>query len=133
MLTITKSKLQELIGEIKNDFNVLDCRKDILPVKQYFLPVEQITLREDIDGKISEPPKPEKFILFGMNLRDLLALSQLDEIMKKNNEDFFYWQKRNMSVVIGVTDEHFDRIPSGDIVLQFKASINYSIFFYGYK
>ncbi|HDH04034.1 MAG TPA: hypothetical protein ENH22_00745 [Candidatus Campbellbacteria bacterium] len=70
---------------------------------------------------------PKKFILLGLDLLDLEALTYLDEIMQNPNEDFFYLQKRKQSVVIGLTAENIDTAPGGDIVFQDVGETKYRV------
>jgi sulfhydrogenase subunit beta (sulfur reductase) len=82
----------------------LDYLPSVRSIKEFFLPA-----REDVfvveKNKIRESIAPKKFILFGLNSSDLEALTQLDEIMAKPTEDYFYFQKRNSAVIIGLINE----------------------------
>lgn len=142
MLVIEKQKVNALVAELaKNNIVVIPhCRKDgecvfekfemgmeidldytytILPAKQFFLPATDNTfVFEKKRGEVSVPEKEEKFILFGLNLRDLEAITQLDEIMQKPIEDFFYFQKRNRATIIGLTNETTKNFPGGDLILE---------------
>lgn len=106
MFTITKNNLEELVKELSKKFNLIDVRKDNLPAKQYFLPPEEeIFVFHKKSGKTITPKTSEPFILFGLNLRETEALVQLDEIMKTNNPDYFYFQKRNSAIIISLIEE----------------------------
>lgn len=126
MLVIEKEKIRELVEKLSESFFVFapvkrkdgecsfekfeeNCELDfsytatILPAKKFFLPErEEILIYNAKKKKIFVPHRPKKFILFGLNVRDLEALSQLDEIMKKPLEDFYYFKKRKSATVIGV-------------------------------
>ncbi len=125
--------MERFLEELKKKSEVFDINPpacgDKLPFKKYFFPAVQETFSSDKKGKIktanpirniiSNGTRPaDKFVLFGLNLPQLEALTQLDEIMSKPYEDFFYWQNRKQSIVIGVIDEPLDVAPGGDIVLQ---------------
>jgi sulfhydrogenase subunit beta (sulfur reductase) len=79
----------------------LDYLPSVRSIKEFFLPA-----KEDIfiskNEKISESQKPYDFIIFGLNENDLEALVQLDELMAKPFEDYFYFQKRNRATIIGL-------------------------------
>ncbi|MDO8555364.1 MAG: 4Fe-4S dicluster domain-containing protein [bacterium] len=129
MLVIEQEKIRELVEKLSESFSVFaptkrkdgecsfekfekNCELDfdytatILPAKKFFFPEkEEILIYNAKNKKISSPPRLKKFILFGLNERDLEALSQLDEIMKKPLEDFYYLQNRKSATVIGVLNE----------------------------
>jgi len=121
MLVIAKRNFEFFIEKLRSEFGFFDLRdvNSPLPFKKYFFPEVQEIFKSDKKGKISVSKTPAKeFVLFGLSLTDLDAIAYLDEIMKKPNEDFFYYQKRNKAVIIGITDEDFDAAPSGDIIFQ---------------
>ncbi|MFH1979308.1 MAG: 4Fe-4S dicluster domain-containing protein [Patescibacteria group bacterium] len=97
MLVIEKKNLEKLLEELSKKSKTIDVRKNILPVKQYFLPPEE---------QIFPNKKPEnEFILFGLSLRETEALIQLDKIMNEPEKDFFYIQKRNLSTIVSIIEE----------------------------
>ena len=120
MLIIAEKNLDVLINKLKEEFDFFDVRNnDPLPFKKYFFPPEQEIFSLDKKKKIMTAKAPAKeFILFGLPLPALEALTYLDEIMEKPNEDFFYWQKRDKATIIGLIDNDIDAAPGGDIVLQ---------------
>lgn len=134
MLVINKDGLENFLQKLKEEFKVFDLRSfyDPLPFKKYFFPPEQEIFSSDKKGKIKTPKLPEKFVLFGLHLPALEALTYLDEIMKKPNEDFFYFQKRKQAIVIGLIDEEIDSMPGGDIIFQ-KIGDKYKVWFDGVK
>ncbi len=82
------------------DFNY---RPTVLSIKQFFFPAKEETFAFDTKKKKVLPQaRPEKIVLFGLNLRDTEALVQLDEIMKKPKPDYFYFQKRNLATVVSI-------------------------------
>ncbi len=88
-------------------------------VKEFFYPAEEeIFVFDKKRNKISTPQKAKPFVIFGLNLRDLEAITQLDEIMLKPNQDFFYFQKRNSAVIIGISNEPVKIPPGGDLILE---------------
>jgi len=94
MLIIKEQKIDEFLEKLKEKFEVFDVREDKLLFKQYFFPAEERIF------PVSKPPK--KFVVFGLDPLDLEALTQLDEIMSKPKEDFYYWQRRKQALVIGI-------------------------------
>ena len=94
MLAIKQEKTEEFLEKLKEKFEVFDVRNNKLPFKQYFLPASE--------QMFPLPKPPKKFVIFGLDPVDLEALIQLDEIMSKPKEDFFYWQRRKQALVIGI-------------------------------
>jgi formate hydrogenlyase subunit 6/NADH:ubiquinone oxidoreductase subunit I len=128
MLIIEQENLEKFLGKPKEDFIFFDVRNDKLPFKKYFLPPMQETFtRNPMSSDFKVPKPPQKFVIFGLNLLQLEALTQLDEIMKKPNEDFFYWQNRKQAIVIGLLDEEIDSMPGGDIIFQKISDNQYKI------
>jgi len=126
-LVIEKKQIKDWLGQLKKDFTVIDIRKAILPVKQYFLPPRQdififnkkkSQLSGPVDGSSSSPTKQKNLLIFGLGLSDLEAMTQLDEIMRKPQPDFFYWQKRDKAILIGLIDELVEVAPGGDMLLE---------------
>lgn len=123
MLVINDKNLEVFIEKLKEKFDFFDIRNDKLPFKKYFFPpVQEIFTRNPLSKSKTSDLKtaktPAKFVLFGLNLPQLEALTQLDEIMQKPNEDFFYFQNRKQSIVIGLIDVEIDAMPGGDIIFQ---------------
>lgn len=118
MLIIQAEKIEKLKEELAEKNTLIDVRKNILPVKQFFLPgTEEIFIYEKNKARPAKKPKP--FIIFGLNLRDTEALVQLDEIMKKPNPDFFYLQKRNSASIISIIEEDGPLPHTGiDLILE---------------
>lgn len=83
----------------------LDYLPTLRSIKEFFLPAKEDVFIIDKSRRLRVGTPTEtsgKFILFGLNLRDLEALTQLDEIMAKPIEDYFYFQKRNKATIIGL-------------------------------
>ena len=117
MLVIAQENLEKFLGKLKEKFDFFDVKDDKLPFKKYFFPpIEEIF--KSVKGKISVAKPAKKFILFGLPLPALEALTYLDEIMRKPKEDFFYLQNRKQAIVIGLIDEEIDSMPGGDIIFQ---------------
>lgn len=121
MIVIQENQIGNFLEALKKDFDVFDIRPptggDKLPFKKYFFPPVEETFTAQKE-KTSAPKAPKKFILFGLNFFQLEALNYLDEIMKKPNEDFFYFQKREHSFVIGLVDFKIDFASAGDMVFE---------------
>ncbi len=114
-----ESVFEQFIPGKTIDFNYLPTLRS---AKEFFFPSNENTFVFDKRKNQIETPAQEKsFILFGLNQRDLGALTQLDEIMTKPNTDFFYFKKRKMATVIGLINEPVSasqRTPSGgDLIL----------------
>jgi len=93
-------------------------RVTITPPKQYFFPPEEI-LFTYAGKQIKTPSIPrKKLLIFGLSLRDLEAITQLDEIMLKPRPDYYYARRRTGSVLVGVTDETAHKSSSGDLILE---------------
>lgn len=106
MLVITQENLKKLLQKLGEGWKVFDTRNDRLPFKKYFFPPVQETFSSDKKSRIKTTKSTEKFVLFGLNSIQLEALTQLDEIMSKPHEDFFYWQRRKQAIVIGSNDKN---------------------------
>jgi len=117
---IEKKQIKEWLEELKKDFKVFDVRKSVLPAKQYLFPTKEKTfVFNNKSGELKTPENNKKdFIVFGLDLEDLEAMTQLDEIMNTPEPDFFYWQRREKSILVGLVDYSKDILPGGDIVLQ---------------
>lgn len=96
----------------------LDYLPTVRSAKEFFLPAREETFifnKNNGEVKISSKTKP--FVVFGLNLRDLEALEQLDEIMARSNPDFFYFGKRNKAVIIGLINNPAKIFPKADLIL----------------
>jgi len=120
---LEKSRIPELLEDLSKKYSVAYFQKDktALSAKGYFFPPQE-TLFSYLfkNKKLSLSPKPKKkFLLFGLDPIDLEALDQLDEIMTKPKEDYFYLQQRKNSVIVGLA-EYPLKVPVtvGDLILD---------------
>ena len=118
-LIIKKDQIKDWLEELKKDFKIIDTRKKVLPPKQYFLPPKEDIFNFDKKtNKLKTVDKSKNLLLIIGWLGQLEAMTQLDEIMEKPNKDFYYWQKRDKSVLIGIIDTSFKVPRGGDIILE---------------
>lgn len=118
-LLLEKSQFKGFLEELKKKFNVFDVREDILPPKRYFFPpMEETFVFNKKDETVSFPRSKKNFVLFGVKPFDLAAITQLDLIMKKSFPDFFYLQKREKSIIIGLSEKPLKNYAGGDLVLE---------------
>ena len=118
-LLIEKKQIKDWLGQLKEKFRVVDTRKAVLPAKEYFFPPrEEIFNFDKKSQRLTVPGYQKNLLVFGLNLADLEAMTQLDEIMKKPQPDFFYFQKRKRATIVGLTDESIKVAPGGDIILE---------------
>lgn len=118
-LVIEKKQIKDWLGQLKKKFAVVDMRKAVLPAKQYFLlPREEIFNFDKKKNQLSSPAYHKKLVILCYHLDQLEAMTQLDEIMKKPQPDFFYFQKRNQAILIGLIDKSVKVAPGGDIILE---------------
>ncbi len=118
-LVIKKKQIKDWLAELKKDFKVIDTRKSVLPPKQYFLPAKEDIFNFDRKKeKLKTIDKSNPVLLIIGHLSELEAMNQLDEIMEKPRHDFFYWQKRGKSVLIGIIDKTIEIPRGGDLVLE---------------
>ncbi|MBI5046086.1 MAG: 4Fe-4S dicluster domain-containing protein [Candidatus Niyogibacteria bacterium] len=111
--------LNGFLNELKKKFVVIDCRKNILAPKQYLFPAQETAFNFDIKkSRLKTLPPIKPFILFGLPLRDLEAITRLDEIMSRPNKNYYYFRRRSKTTIIGLTDEQFNIPPGGDLILQ---------------
>ena len=109
-----------VFDDLKNQQTaVLGYKTTILPPKQYFFPTEEMTFLHS-RGHVSTPKIPrQKLLIFGLSLQDLAAINYLDEIMSKPESDYFYWQRRKNSILIGFSDVSIPTTPPvGDLILE---------------
>lgn len=97
---------------------VFGYRVTILPPKQYLFPPEEPLFTCSGKGVRTPSPPDKKLLIFGLSLRDMEAITQLDEIMSTPHPDYFYWKRRARSVLVGVTDETVHVPPGGDLILE---------------
>ncbi|MEK7519687.1 MAG: 4Fe-4S dicluster domain-containing protein [Patescibacteria group bacterium] len=89
----------------KNDLTKAAFEYDttMLPPKKIFFPQEEVMLTQK-NGKIKEPDIEKKpVLLFGVHLVDIYGIVQLDEIMEKPVQDFYYARRRKSAVLVGIS------------------------------
>lgn len=127
-LVLEKNQVGVFLEELKEKFRVFDVREDILPPKKYFFPaIEEIFSFDKENSKVSYPKERGNFILFGLKNYDLEAITQLDIIMKKNWPDYFYLQKREKAILIGVSERPLSNYAGGDLILERINSRQYRV------
>lgn len=130
---LEKKEINNFLAELKKSFDVIDARFDILPPKQYFLPPkEEIFSFNKKSGKVSVPKAVKPFVIFGLTLADLEAVVQLDGIMRKPREDYFYFQRRNRALLIGLAEKPVClppacSLPGGDAILEKISENHYQV------
>jgi len=116
---IKEKQLEAFLKKLENKVQVFDIRGSVLPPKRYFFPSREITFTFDKKNKdLKTIKRPKSFILFGVSLKDLEAITYLDEIMNNPSRDYFYFNRRDKSILIGMTSKSFDVAPGGDIILR---------------
>lgn len=104
----TESVFEKFYPDMKIDFEYLPTLRS---AKEFFLPAEENIFIFDKSKRQVKTSTPnttgaiKNFILFGLNSRDLEAITQLDAIMTESNPDFFYFEKRNSATIIGLINE----------------------------
>ncbi len=118
-LVIKQKEIKPWLAALKDDFQVFEVNNDLLPPKQYFFPPrEDIFILRRKKNKLVIPKTNQPFLLFGLPPYDLQAIDQLDEIMKGEHPDYYYWQKRNNSVLVGLSDYCLELASGGDLILE---------------
>lgn len=87
----------------END-NITDLKPSLttLPPKKLFYPQKE-TLFEFINNTIKKPKNNFKPIaILGLTCNDLAGIILLDKVMTKPQKEWYYWQRRNRSLLIGV-------------------------------
>ena len=128
-LIIEKTQINNFLEDLKRKIEVFDIRKDTLPPKQYFFPPkEEIFSYNKKTKRVSVPKPKKKALLFGLNLDDLEAMTQLDEVMRKPKTDNFYFQRKNRTLRIGLTDVSIKSAPpGGDLIFEKINSREYQV------
>jgi len=127
-LVIEKKQIKNWLDELKKENIVIDSKKSVLPIKQHFFPPkENLFIFNKKTKKLKSPDYKKEIIIICHHLGQLEAMTQLDEIMEKPNPDFFYWQRREKSTLIGLIDESFEVAPGGDLILEKINSKQYKV------
>ncbi|MCR4284223.1 MAG: 4Fe-4S dicluster domain-containing protein [Parcubacteria group bacterium] len=128
MKILEEKRLNIFLDKLGKQAQLFDVRESILPPKRYFFPSREITFTFDKKSKsLSSQKAPKDFILFGISLKDLEAITYLDEIMQKPARDDFYFNKRDKSILIGLTGKEFNVAPGGDIILRKLKNDEYEV------
>ncbi len=96
---------------------VLGYKQTLLPPKIYFLPPEEELFKVQKD-RIEEPTIKNQSIIFGLNLKDLTGILQLDQIMGKKPADTYYAKRRERSTLVAVSEKKVGVPPRGDLILE---------------
>ena len=116
---------ETVFGKVEDPSKVvLSYKTTLLPPKIYFLPPEEELFRV-ANGRVQEMRSNRKFIVFGLNLKDLTAILQLDQIMGKTPADTFYQQKRAASTLVAISERAVGVPPKGDLILERISSTDY--------
>lgn len=136
---IAKKRIPELIDLLKERFEVFAPQKrkgelifssvtetskivltyatTVLPPKVLFLPPKEVLFTTKGET-VTEPPPPKPFVLFGLNLKDLAGVCELDEIMKQEPADSPYFKRREKATLIAISDKEVGVPPGGDLILE---------------
>lgn len=123
ILVLEKSNIPKLLEILSRKYSVINYQKNeiALSPKGYLLPPKEKLFSYSFKRKkiIDSPKLKKKLLLFGLDLIDIEAVDQLDEIMTKPKEDYFYLRKRKNTIIIGVA-EHSISVPiaAGDLILE---------------
>lgn len=85
--------------ELKLDFNVT-----VQSPKKYFLPQREDLLHFTRPGAQAEAAlvDAEPFVLIGVHPYDMVAINQLDRVMREGNPDELYLKRREAAIIIGI-------------------------------
>lgn len=88
---------------------ILDYPTTILPPTKFFFPSRECLFNYQ-NGKIKIPRLRERTLLFGVHLVDIHAIIQLDEIMSKPHQDYYYLKRRENTTIVGISgnEKHDD-------------------------
>jgi len=95
---------------IKNPAKIkLDYSTTILPPTKFFMPLREKLFRyQGNDFEIPETKLEQKVIIFGIHLVDIHAIIRLDKIMAEAPKDFYYWRRRNKTILIGISGSYIE-------------------------
>lgn len=96
---------------------VINYQTTVLPPKSFFLPPEEELFAVKSKGAIETVP-PEPFVIFGLNLKDLAGICQLDEIMEQEPSDSFYLKRRKRAILVAISNKEVGIPPGGDLILE---------------
>lgn len=119
MKFIEKTEISSFLKNLERENDIFDVTGSTLPPKQYFFPPEETTFTVSTNsGTITTPPAPRGFVLYGLTLRELEAITFFTAIMSTPEQDYYYFRRRKRALLIGVTSERFDVAPGGDIIFS---------------
>lgn len=121
-LVLEADKIVDFVKEISEKHCVVDVTRaqDLLPLaKKHIYPAAEELFKFDARrNKLNEVDQSKYLVVFGLDPADLRAMTQLDEIMLKPTPDFSYFQRRDKTILIGLTDFSLETEPIGDIILE---------------
>ncbi|HLC01174.1 MAG TPA: Ni/Fe hydrogenase subunit beta, partial [Candidatus Bathyarchaeia archaeon] len=91
----------ESASELRLDYDVT-----LLPPKKYFFPQRETLFTYDLAGGFSAKgltAEAKKTVIIGVHPYDIVALLHMDEIFRETKSDPYYFEKRNASIIIGVS------------------------------
>ena len=119
MRTLRGSQINAFLALLEESFTLFDVRDDPLSPRRHLIPPIETTFTHNrLTDKVAVPKAPKPFVLFGLTLRDLEAITYLGEIMSAPQDDFYYSRRREKAVLIGIIDESFEVPPGGDLLLR---------------
>ncbi len=104
---------------LERDYRLIDVAQEPLAPKKFFFPPLETTFTVDLEsGAPRTPPPPPPFVLWGLSLRDLEAITHLDEIMSSPEPDYYYLRRRKRALLVGLVNERYGVAPGGDIIIS---------------
>lgn len=121
-LVIETDQIENFVKEISGKHCVVDVTQTnslLPPAKKHIYPATEELFKIGANKKkLIEIDNSKHLIIFGLNPADLRAMTQLDEIMLKSTPDFFYFQRRDKAILVGLSEFSLEVNPEGDIVLE---------------
>jgi NAD(P)H-flavin reductase/NAD-dependent dihydropyrimidine dehydrogenase PreA subunit len=89
----------ESASELRLDYDVT-----LLPPKKYFFPQRETLFTYSLTNGFSakNPAEAKPMVIIGVHPYDIVALLHMDEIFRETKSDPYYFEKRSLSVIIGV-------------------------------
>ena len=89
----------ESANELRLDYDVT-----LLPPKKYFFPQRETLVTYNVGKGFSakEPSETKPTVIIGVHPYDMVALLHMDEIFSETKSDPYYFEKRKLSIIIGV-------------------------------
>jgi NAD(P)H-flavin reductase/NAD-dependent dihydropyrimidine dehydrogenase PreA subunit len=88
----------ESASELRLDYDVT-----LLPPKKYFFPQRETLVTYTVSKGFSAKNHDVKpFVIIGVHPYDMVALLHMDEIFMETKSDPYYFEKRKLSIIIGV-------------------------------